>query len=882
MVATWSPAANSSYYTNQTEYYIEDGASNGRWFCPSGQLGITDHSAVIKSNFEQLFQGLDETGEPYLSNSRTDRTPAFDVTLSAPRSVSLLWAFGRTETRNAIEKAQERAARATLQLLEKEAAFARRGRGGMHLEKVALSAACFVHTESRPAQHADGRVFEDPNLHTHCVILNLATRADKSNGAIHSVILRNWKMAAGATYHQALAYELQSMGFAIDRVGKNGIFEIAGIDEKAIRYFSARRQEIENELQEAGTTSGESVALAASLAKSTRGAKIDTNEVELTTIWREVAHDNHLNIDQLEQNARQASALTKTKSQDLLANTQLSALPRQLTEIKSIIDRRELLRAGAASLVGTELSPEKLSEALDQLIAFGSVKELSTDALGQSVYSTPEMIRIEQEIVSMASELVQSPWLSVGEDSIKRQCQQRNLNDQQIKAALKATSTSRIAVIEGAPGSGKTTTLSPIVDVYRKEGCRVIGGASAWKIANMLRDDLQIESRAIASWIEQSQKGQLPLDSSTLFIVDEAGLLSSREMHSILNTVRESGAKLLLVGDPDQLQAIGAGPGLSLVTRSVEQAKVSKIVRQNEQWLRVAITSLGEGKAKEALTAFHEHGLLIESEGPRASIVTVVDQWEEIRKENPTASQIIIAKTNAEVHSISQEVRSRLQNTGIVTGPSISFQATTSSGHPTEITLAAGDQIRFLVKNDSAGVINGSIGRVVKVSETQTGTSKYQRIIADIGERRIVFSPDEFNDEKGRARLGWAYASTIYGAQGLTVDHATVLLNNLFDRHDIYVAASRARCTTKLITDKCSIDREIRLMQQPDTPTAYSSDSITSSERHLFLAATLSRSIPKQSTLDVADFHNGVAEQLIQNRNRALQSNMSLEVDSPW
>lgn len=882
MVATWSPAANSSYYTNQTEYYIADGEPTGRWFCTSGQLGIKDRATVSKSQFEQLFQGLDDTGKPFLLNPRTDRIPAFDVTLSAPRSVSLLWAFGETETREAVEKAQERAARATLLLLEKEAAFARRGRGGKHLEKVALSAACFVHSESRPAKHADGRVFADPNLHTHCVILNLATRADNSSGALHSTILRNWKMAAGATYHQALAHELQSIGFAIDRIGKNGIFEIAGIDEKVIRYFSARRQEIENELNEAGTTTAESVALAAALAKSTRGVKIDVNGSDLTTIWKEAARANNLSIDQLALDVQQAATLIKRQSPDLLANTQLSALPSLLTETKSIIERRELLRAGAASLVGTELSPEKLSDVLDQLIASNEVKELSSDALGQPLYSTPEMIEIEKEIVSMASELEQSPWRLVGENSIKQQSKRYELNDQQINAALKATSAGRIAVIEGAPGSGKTTTLTPIVDAYRKEGCRVVGGASAWKIANMLRDDLQIESRAIASWIEQSRKGRHPLDSSTLLIVDEAGLLSSREMHAILHMVRESGAKLLLVGDPDQLQAIGAGPGLSLVNRSVEQARVSKIVRQSEQWLREAITAFGKGNSQEALTAFHEHGLLIESEGPRASIVTVVDQWEQVCKENPTASQIIIAKTNSEVHSISQEVRSRLKNMGIVTGPSISFQATTSSGHPTEITLAAGDQIRFLAKNDSAGVINGSIGNVVKVSETQIGTSKYQRIIADIGERRIVFSPDEFNDEKGRARLGWAYASTIYGAQGLTVDHATVLLNDLFDRHDIYVAASRSRYTTKLVTDRCHVDREIRLMKQSDMSTLFSSDSITSSDRRLYLASTLSRSIPKQSTLDVADFHPGDTQQLIQNRQRALQSNISLEVDSPW
>jgi conjugative relaxase-like TrwC/TraI family protein len=111
----------------------------------------------------------------------------------------------------------------------------------VRVEKVALTAALFQHGESRPAEHADGRVFGDPNLHTHAVVMNMATRADGTVGALHSTVLRDWKMAAGAVYHAALANEMADLGFDIDRLGKNGTFELAGISDKAITYFSARR-----------------------------------------------------------------------------------------------------------------------------------------------------------------------------------------------------------------------------------------------------------------------------------------------------------------------------------------------------------------------------------------------------------------------------------------------------------------------------------------------------------------------------------------------------------------------------------------------------------------------------------------------------------------
>lgn len=876
MVATWCPAASSNYYTRQTEYFLENGQSAGQWFCPSMQFGIADKSIVQSRQFEQLFAGNNVSGQTLQKSSRTDRIPAFDVTFSAPRSVSLLWAFCTPETRIAIELAQNHAANTALAMLEQEAAYARRGHGGSHVEKVALTAACFQHRESRPAKHEDGRIFADPNLHNHSVILNLAVRTDSTVGAIHSTVLRDWKMAAGAAYHASLAYELQALGFGIDRIGKNGIFEIAGIDAAAIQYFSARRQEIENELIEAGTTSAQSAALASALAASTRNAKLDYNAGDQTTRWREAAAANCINVEQLEQSAREA-ANSMEKVPKAMAHTEwFAALPRVLTETRSIIERRELLRAAAATAVGSGLQSKQIAFGVDQLIARGNIVSLGTDEIGQPMYSTPEMIQIEREIVTIASQLTCAHWRGIEPETIKQHCKQENLNIQQTVAAVMATTASRIAIIEGAPGSGKTTTLTPIVAAYRKAGCRVLGGASAWRIANMLRDDLQIESRAVASWLKQACQGTTPFDRNTLLIVDEAGLLSSRDMHSLLGAVERSGAKLLLVGDRNQLQAIGAGPGLSLVARAVEQARVSTIVRQQEAWSREAIIAFGIGDSERALAAFAERGLLFESNNSQATVRTVVDHWQQTQRLNPHSTQLIIAKTNAETTAISREVRSRLQAMGVVHGTCITILAATPSGHATEISLAAGDQIRFLARHDALGVINGTTGTVVQVEERKAPHENSQRIVADVDGRRIEFDPNDFADEKGRVRLGWAYTSTVYGSQGITVDHAVVLVNQSFDRHDMYVAASRARHDTVLVVDKSILDLQI---QHARDSLAQSQEGtlITTAERQSCLAASISRSTPKQSTLDHADFERLKLELVETDRQRDLNNDVSLE-----
>ncbi|MGQ3296248.1 MAG: AAA family ATPase, partial [Shinella sp.] len=592
----------------------------------------------------------------------------------------------------------------------------------------------------------------------HCVVLNLATRGDGSVGALHSPVLRDWKMAAGAVYHAALAAGVMDAGLTLDRIGKNGTFEIAGIGGDAITYFSARRQEIVEELAQAGVESGNAAALAAAVAKTTRVAKT-TGSLSREEAWSAAA--SRIGFD-VEASLSVAAHELNDPSRETLLAERLATLPARLTENRSVLDRRDLVRACGEALVGTGFGADCVGAEVDRLLADGLFVEIGRDRLHLPRYSTPEMIRIEREIVEMATGFAASQGFTVDQERLGAECGRKGLSQEQTAAVLDVTLPQEIAVIEGAPGTGKTTLLSPAVEAWKYAGYRIVGAATAWRVANALRDDLGIESRAATSWLAMARHGKLFLDARTVLIVDEAGLLSSRDMHALLSHAKDAGAKVLLVGDRDQLQAIGAGSGLRLVAHAVDTAKVKTIVRQHDRWAREAVTAFGEGNAKAALNAFAAQGFLKEVDGQLAAIRAAVDRVEyALVGERPEAT-LILARTNAEVAAIGREVRGRLKSHGIVTGNDVAITAVTPSGHATSLMLASGDRIRFLARNDDLGVVNGTVATVTAISvvaeNAPSQSSGNIMIDARIGARTVRFSTADIADEQGRAKLGWAYA----------------------------------------------------------------------------------------------------------------------------
>src|SRR5665647_3654830 len=174
MVATIAAGTAAGYYLKQAEYYLGGREPAGRWVSRTGDFGVVNGAEVGRAQFERLHAGLDDNGQLLLSNTGDvkKQIAGYDLTLSAPKSVSIIYALAEPAFRKRIEAAQQHAAEATIRLLDRHAAFGRRGKNGLQLERVSLTAASFQHGEARPVEHEDGKTFADPNLHTHNVILN--------------------------------------------------------------------------------------------------------------------------------------------------------------------------------------------------------------------------------------------------------------------------------------------------------------------------------------------------------------------------------------------------------------------------------------------------------------------------------------------------------------------------------------------------------------------------------------------------------------------------------------------------------------------------------------------------------------------------------------
>ncbi len=417
MVATVAAGTSAEYYIASSDYYIGGSEPAGRWVAVGVEIGVVVGAIVERDPFERLHAALDLTGRPMLSSrSGKKHVGGYDITFSAPKTCSILWALADPELRAKIEEAQANAFEVALKAIEANAAFCRFGKDGVRRQKVKLSVAVFQHGAARPARHRDGKTFSDCALHSHAVTFNIARKYDESSdrrvddeanqteqkrhGALDGKAIFAWKMAAGAVYHAQLSKNFQNLGFAVGDIGKNGIWEVVGIVPQLKSYFSARRGEIEEALDAAGTDSASAPALAAAITKATREAKQEQHH-DRFAFWqqcaRDIGFDRNAVIDSCFAAGREQCASLENSDRERLLQGRLAALPDRLTEHDSTFERRHLYAAVATALVGTGEGAERVETEVNRLVATKAVVTLDRDVWGHQVFTTPEMLRIESE-----------------------------------------------------------------------------------------------------------------------------------------------------------------------------------------------------------------------------------------------------------------------------------------------------------------------------------------------------------------------------------------------------------------------------------------------------------------------------------------------------
>lgn len=402
-------------------------------------------------------------------------------------------------------------------------------------------------------------------------------------------------------------------------------------------------------------------------------------------------------------------------------------------------------------------------------------------------HTTREMIRLEAEMANRAIWLSEKATHGVRARVLESVFDRHErLSDEQRTAIEQVTKGGRIAAVVGRAGAGKTTMMKAAREAWELAGYRVIGGTLAGKAAEGLQKEAGIESRTLAAWELRWKEGREALTDKTVMVIDEAGMVASKQMAYFVETAVRMGAKLVLVGDPEQLQPIEAGAPFRAIVERIGYAELERIYRQREEWMRNASLDLARGQVAKAIATYSGHGRIIGEKLKAQAITSLIAAWD--HEYDPAKSTLILAHLRRDVRELNRLAREKMVERGVV-GEGHAFR--TEDGMR---TFDAGDQIVFL-KNDSAlGVKNGMIARVVEAAPG--------RIVAELGEgadRRHVAV------EQGLYRnIDHGYATTIHKSQGVTVDRVKVLASLSLDRHLTYVAMTRHRGDVALYYGKRS------------------------------------------------------------------------------
>ncbi|RVC41479.1 Ti-type conjugative transfer relaxase TraA, partial [Mesorhizobium sp. M4A.F.Ca.ET.090.04.2.1] len=405
--------------------------------------------------------------------------------------------------------------------------------------------------------------------------------------------------------------------------------------------------------------------------------------------------------------------------------------------------------------------------------------ELGKDGRGDDRFTTRQMIETEQRLHQAAERMVGDGFHAVSDqhrEAALAHAGQRGLvlSGEQVEALAYVTDGSGLGVVVGFAGTGKSAMLGVARQAWAAAGYEVRGVALSGIAAENLESGSGISSRTIASLEHGWGQGHDLLTARDVLVIDEAGMVGTRQLERVLSHAADVGAKVVLVGDPQQLQAIEAGAAFRSIHERYGGVEIGQVRRQREDWQRDATHDLATGRIGAAISAYEDRGMVHQAATRDEARSDLVERWDRDRQAEPDASRIILTHTNDEVRALNQAARERMRVAGDL-GEDV--QIGVERG---ERSFARGDRVMFLRNERGLGVKNGTLGVVDEVS-TRGMTVRTE------DHRSVRF------DLKDYAHIDHGYAATIHKAQGMTVDSTHILATPGMDAHGSYVALSRHR-----------------------------------------------------------------------------------------
>jgi conjugative relaxase-like TrwC/TraI family protein len=859
--------ATVSYYTDTVargldDYYAGRGEAPGRWV-GGGSAAAGLSGEVTAEELVRLFEGVhprtgDALGEPYRVRDGADRVTGWDLTFSAPKSVSALWATAGGEVGMEVRDAHDAAVAAGLDYLEDHAAFSRQGKAGVRqVDSEGFLAAAFVHRSSRA---------DDPQLHTHVLVSGRVRCADGVWRALDSRALHRELKTAGMVYQAALRVELANrLGVAWMPVDRHGQAEIVGVPDELCALFSKRAAAVEarareliaeaeaklgRELTPKGRRRFYEVAVL-----ETRTPKEHEGEVDegLFDRWRSESIAAGCDPEQWLRTVPHRRQLPYPERSVIVAEV-IDELSMTVSTWKRTDVVRQLARRSPQDLGSAAACRSWIETMTEGVLAHPTIVRLAAPEPappadlrrrdGRSVferhgavrYTTHATLAIEQTVIDIVTAGRRAGRGVADADAVQRSIACAGLGEDQA-AAVRAVTLDGHAVtcVIGPAGTGKSRTMGAATAAWQASGVPVRGLAVSAVAAGVLQAEAGVPADTVAKLLfEHDRRGAANegwrLRRGEVVVVDEASMVASRDLARLAQLAHRAEAKVVLVGDYAQLGAVEAG-GLFRLLADMNAVELSGVRRFSAAWERDASLRL-RARDPAAIVEYDRHGR-VNSCDRLGALDAAFTAWHDAR--DVGASVVVCATDNATVAGVAQRIRAARVAAGEVEPGGIATARGQTVGVGDEIVTTRND--RRLMTSAGAWVRNGD--RWTVAGRHGDGSITVSHLA---GHGRVVLPGDYLSQD-----VSLAYALTVHKAQGVTVDRAVLIADEATTAEALYVGMTRGRHHNTALVVCDQLDDEHR--DTPPTPTDV-------------LTAALGRVSAEQAALDALQTTLAASESL--------------------
>lgn len=825
--------------SNQLNYYSEKNQLIGKWGGMAAEkLGL--QGDIHKDDFGNLCDNINpETGKTLTGRNDVDRTVGYDFTFNASKSVSLAYTFGNDKDKQEILNAFRDSVTDTMQEIETGMQARVRAKGkNENRETGNIAYGEFVHFTTRPV---DG--LPDPHLHAHCFVFNATY--DEHESMWKAGQFRQTKQNAPyyeAVFHSRFADNLQQAGYNIERT-TNG-FEIAGLEKDTLEKFSRRTKEIEEHAKENNITDAKE--------KSQIGAK--TREAKRTNVTPEHEYtewESRLTEQEYERlkNLKGLKIVEKNEAGEQAKEALTYSLDHHL-ERKSVAPDKEILATAIKSSIGTA-TPEQVKKEF-----YANKNILSVKENARTFITTKQALAEEKSLIINANSF-RGKFAPINENYKTRS---DLLNDQQKRAIQYALNTTDgITIISGKAGTGKTTLMMEVKHGINAAGKGIFAYAPSSEASRVVqRSEGFKNAETLASLIQNKSRHQ-ELRNQVIWI-DEAGMVSNKDMNQVLAIAKEQNARVILSGDTRQHNSVERGDALRIIQKysGIASITVDKIQRQKNSDYRQAVKFLSEAKIENGFKKLESIGAITEIADSKERIKAVAeDYYSSTFKGNKLQNVLVIAPTHAEGELVTNEIRNKLKESKHIANDNREFtvlknlqyteaqkqklenykQGDILAFHQNIKGIKAGAKLEVLNTADNNIIAKDNKGKkyAIPVSKVRNfNVFECRKIEISTGDKiritgngkdtkgKHLFNGTTYNiagfDKQGNVRLSngsvlpsnyghftFGYVMTSHASQGKTTDKIIISQSSLSGRassiEQFYVSVSRGKKAVSIYTD---------------------------------------------------------------------------------